>query len=269
MHLWLEDIQEQPAGVWSLERFALAGRHLGRFNGQYLARRVPNYPWLNRDFLRARADLNVPFWARLEELRRHPMFGVVFPGDAGERTLALFRERYMFLDALDRLPQTLVHHDADRRNLLASDKPGVPEQTIAIDWAYTGIGPIGADAAALVVSSVLWGRGVAPSDLPELDSRVFEGYLLGLSDAGWHGDPSLARLGYAATAAIRYGAAAGVLRNLDADEARREALARAVGRPFEDVMAQFELMLPYVLACAHEARHMITAPSRSITERRC
>ena len=33
--LWLEDIGESGDGVWSLERYGLAARHLGQFNGAY------------------------------------------------------------------------------------------------------------------------------------------------------------------------------------------------------------------------------------------
>jgi hypothetical protein len=124
VHLWLEDVQED--GVpWSLERYGLAGRHLGRFNGQYLAGRPrPAYPWLTRGFLRARADRNAPFWARLDALRGGPLFGAMFPGDAADRSRRLFADRHALLDALDRLPQTLVHQDADRRNLFG--RAGAP-----------------------------------------------------------------------------------------------------------------------------------------------
>jgi hypothetical protein len=39
-------------------------------------------------------------------------------------------------------------------------------------------------------------------DAPELDTLVFEGYLVGLGDAGWTGDPGLARLGFTAASAM-------------------------------------------------------------------
>jgi hypothetical protein len=51
LHLWIEDVQEDDPN-WHVERFGLAARHFGRFNGQYLAGRpLPEYPWLNRGFL--------------------------------------------------------------------------------------------------------------------------------------------------------------------------------------------------------------------------
>ena len=90
VHLWLEDIRED-AVPWSVGQYGLAGRHHGRFNGQYLAGRTPpSYPWFTQGFLRARADRNAPFWAAIDSLRAHPLFPVAFPGDAADRARALF-----------------------------------------------------------------------------------------------------------------------------------------------------------------------------------
>jgi hypothetical protein len=261
VHLWLENVQEEGA-AWPLPRYGLAGRHLGRFNGQYLAgRAVPAYPWLNRGFLRARADRNAPFWAKLDELRTHPLFGVMFPGDAADRSRALFADRHALLDALDRLPQTLVHQDADRRNLLGRDGAAGLSETVAIDWAFTGLAAVGTDAAALAVSSVLWAKGVGPEDLPALDVHVFEGYLAGLRDAGWDGDAGLARLGYAATVALRYGPLLGINTQIEADEQQKAALTQTLGHPFEEAMARYGRMLPHVLDRADEARGLLAAMS--------
>jgi hypothetical protein len=53
--LWLEDIQEQPK-AWSINRHGLAARHLGQFNGAYLAGRElpPAQPWFYRGHPRSR-----------------------------------------------------------------------------------------------------------------------------------------------------------------------------------------------------------------------
>ncbi|HEU5102302.1 MAG TPA: hypothetical protein VFU22_24940, partial [Roseiflexaceae bacterium] len=47
--IWLEDIQESPKR-WTLEHHGLAARHLGQFNGRYLAgQALPEaQPWLYR-----------------------------------------------------------------------------------------------------------------------------------------------------------------------------------------------------------------------------
>jgi hypothetical protein len=42
--LWLEDLGEPDPAGWSLERYALAARHLGRLNGRF-ASALPPFPW--------------------------------------------------------------------------------------------------------------------------------------------------------------------------------------------------------------------------------
>ncbi len=51
--LWLEAVADAHPGPWPLDRYALASRHLGRFNGAYLAGTLlPEPPWLSRGWLR-------------------------------------------------------------------------------------------------------------------------------------------------------------------------------------------------------------------------
>ena len=45
--LWLEDITDSFAGAWSLARYALTARHLGRLNGMFgTLRPLPTNPWV-------------------------------------------------------------------------------------------------------------------------------------------------------------------------------------------------------------------------------
>jgi hypothetical protein len=76
------------------------------------------------------------------------------------------------------------------------------DQTVAIDWAFVGRGPIGADLNPLVWMSIVI-AGVGADKMQELEETVFEGYLEGLREAGWRGDPQQVRLGYLA-AGLRY-----------------------------------------------------------------
>jgi hypothetical protein len=100
---------------------------------------------------------------------------------------------------------------------------------------------------------------VGPEDLPALETHVFEGYLAGLRDAGWGGDARLARLGYAATVALRYGPLLGVPPQLEADERQRAALTQTLGHPFEEAVARYGRMLPHILDRADEARRLLAA----------
>jgi hypothetical protein len=257
--LWIEFVPDDS--TWSVERYALAARHLGRFSGPYLlGRPLPAYPWLVRGWLRNRADSQAPFWASLDEHRSHQLFDLVLPGDAADRARALFAEREVFLGVLDRLPHCLAHQDASQRNLLSRTNPRGQTETVALDWAYTGVAPIGTEASALGFSDAMWGNGVAVDDLPVFDAAIFEGYLAGLRDAGWSGDPRFVRLGHALNTAFRFGPALIVPRwAVTAPEQQRRALADSIGEPYENLLARYGQMQPYVLGLADQARALIAA----------
>jgi hypothetical protein len=132
----------------------------------------------------------------------HPLIRRWLPGTAISRFFQLWEERERFYDALDRLPQTLCHLDYFRRNLFARETEGGDYCTVAVDWAFAGRGAIGEELVSLIIGSC----GVFEVDLDrysKLERIVFEGYLKGLDDAGWRGDPRQVRLGYAA-ASLRW-----------------------------------------------------------------
>jgi hypothetical protein len=195
------------------------------------------------------------------ELRGHPLFELAFPGDTADRAARLFGDRHALLEALDRLPQTLVHHDASHRNLLARTGPAGRSETVAIDWAFTGTAAVGAEAAPLAFSDVLWGNGVGADDLPALEAHVFDGYMAGLHDAGWTGDPRLARLGYAASAALRFGPLLGFPTFVEAGAKQRQAIAETLGHPYEQLLERYSHMLPLILERAEEAHRLVAAIS--------
>ena len=72
---------------------------------------------------------------------------------------------------------------------------------VAIDRGTAGLGRPGADPADPALSHAVAGelRASGGADFAE---RLRASYLRGLRDAGWDGDARLARLGYAATAAL-------------------------------------------------------------------
>jgi hypothetical protein len=78
---------------------------------------------------------------------------------------------------------------------------------VAVDWSYVGFGALGEELVPLVEASAIF-REVELSQLQMLYEIALEGYLEGLRDAGWRGDPRLVQLGYKAAANLRYGLAA-------------------------------------------------------------
>ena len=203
--LWLEDVAETVGPRWPLARFALAARHLGQFNGRYLAGRpLPDQPWLSRAVLRGRAERNAAFWAGQAPVRDQALLDRFFPSDLLDRARRVWDERHALLDALDRLPQTLVHGDADRRNLFARRGPAGEDETVAIDWAWTGVAAAGEELVNLVAASAIWFQ-VEERDLPALAEACLAGYGAGLAAAGWRGEARLPRVGFAVGTALRYG----------------------------------------------------------------
>lgn len=206
--LWIEDLRDcYPAG-WPLERYALAARHLGIFNGGFLTGlTLPDYPWLIRHIQRS----FVPLFANETMLQRlrdpatweQPLIRCAFPTPIGERFLALVAKSSLLADMVDRLPQILCHHDANSANMFARCNADGQDQTILIDWSFTGINAVGND-----LGQMIW------ADIPKLASHsahsrfetvVFENYLAGLREAGWQGDETIVRFGYLAAAACGQG----------------------------------------------------------------
>lgn len=203
--LWQEDVAGAGDDRWPVARFALAARHLGRFSGRSLvAGPLPEASWLSRTILRAPLDGHAAFWAGELPVHDQELLDRLFPGDLLDRSRRVWGERHHLLALLDRLPQTLVHGDADRRNLFARRDPAGADETAAIDWAWLGVAALGADLINLVAASALWFQADT-RDLPALAEACLAGFGAGLADAGWAGDPRLPQITFAVGAALRYG----------------------------------------------------------------
>jgi hypothetical protein len=193
--LWLDDLGENDAR-WDLARYALAARHLGRFNGAFPAGTF-DAPWLTRRWLTtwlltgfgSRAEVildNDAIWA-------HPDVRAGFATDARERLRRHWSDRRVALERLLARPHTLCHLDAFRKNLFARD-----DETIAVDWSYVGLAPIGAEVGHLVMGSVAFAEH--GHDTRALAAAALDAYVRGLRDSGWPGDEREVREGFALSA---------------------------------------------------------------------
>jgi hypothetical protein len=272
--LWLEEIGNGQEIRWTPERCALAARTLGRFNGAYLSGRpVPVHPCLGGGWLRSWLSVRVALL--MEEIRsadawNHSLVRSVFPQPVIDRVLRLWADRGVFLDGLDRLPHTFCHRDAFRSNLCLSREGDRRERIVAIDWAYAGLGPLGEEIAPLIAA-------VPASDGPELapwivEAPVFEGYLQGLSDAGWRDGAWSVRFGYAASAALRYTFITVAEMLSDArGEGGYASIEQRRGLPIEQVMEHQAALTHFLLGLANEARAllpMVTAARAMSTQRK-
>jgi hypothetical protein len=238
--LWLQDLGANDH-EWSLETYGRAARCLGRFNGAYLAGHpIPHRPWLSRNWLRSWLVETTAAIAALSEHREHPLVRRVYPRDVAAGIARLWAEREALLQALDHLPETLCHHDAFRRNLVACE-----DRIAALDWAFLGRGAIGAELSPLV-SATLAFREVAVDAARELEQVTMASYLAGLREVGWRGPAEEIWFGYGVTSALRYGP--GTVRLvLPAllDPARRDEVVAVLGIPFDAVMDHWAAVIRY------------------------
>lgn len=259
--LWLQDVPEAGPARWPLARFATAARHLGLFNGAYAAGRpVPDHPWLSGGYVPWFRGLQAsprPVPAELEDPAtwQQPAVRRLFPEPLADRARAVVAQRGPLIDALEALPTTFCHNDAFRRNLIGATDAGGNERTVAVDWEYVGLGPLGVEPALLTGASLQFGE-FDPARRRELDQAVFEGYLDGLRAAGWRGDPAPVRLAYAALAVARWGVG-GLWRAVDAattrDPDNRARLEAWLEMPIDRVAEQFAGFGGFVLDMADEA----------------
>jgi hypothetical protein len=226
----------------------------------YLVQRpLPQQAWLSSTAdIRLQLALAEPGIAELPQLSQHP-FADLFPDDRLARMLRLWEERQPLLVRLDQLPHTLCHRDAFRRNLRTRQGATGQPQTVALDWAMTGIGILGEELVRLFALTLRFFT-VEIWRIAELDALIFAGYMDGLRAAGWQGDARLVRFGFTAQAALLMGVGepASRLPNV----ARRIAALPAGAEPLRMLgpgLAQYIALQHHLLALGDEARMLLAA----------
>jgi hypothetical protein len=255
VQLWLEHVREVGEHTWPLARWALAAQHLGRFNGAYLVGRpLPPAPWLGGQRLRTWLEHHDPLVARIAAAPHNPDVRSWWPGPVVDAILRLWDERDAYCTALERLPQTFCHGDAIRRNLLACHGPAGSEETVLVDWEYAGRFAVGEEVGqTLSVAGAFF--HVDPSDLPALDEALFTGYMAGLRDVGWRGNPRQVRFAYAAHAALRN--AFNAVGTITPDAMQRAVLQEHQGHTWEELAERRAEIRPFLLTLADEARGLL------------
>jgi hypothetical protein len=156
--IWLEDVIDDVGPQWPLGRYGVAARHLGQFNGAYLAgqRPIPSCPWLRHGgWLRAAASRRALEFTRLHDSLDHPLVRRAYPPDVVDILSHAWTEyekiAEKLLPTLDCLPRTLCHHDAFRHNFLPDALQRVSSRL------SLSTGPLWAEGGLDEISPCWWG----------------------------------------------------------------------------------------------------------------
>ena len=219
--MWTEEICGQRGTEWNPERYVVAARQLGRFQGRYLTGRpLPSNSAVSTESQAlGRTVLGVEDARTLEATigdwdspAVHRFFG---SRQLAVRTRRVLEHRQVILDALAECPPVLNHGDFHAENIFSmpgagrrskhSKRGGVEwpaeEQTVAVDWALCGDGPLGQDVACLMHLSALL-LALPVDRIRSMEAAALDAYLQGLRTAGWQGDSGLVELSYRGCTAL-------------------------------------------------------------------
>jgi len=260
--IWLEAVEEIIKD-WEMEHHQLAARHLGQFNGAYLAGHpLPEQKdWMMPGRMHQWLELLPPDRDKLIQFSESDLGGWLSRHSV-DRIMNLWEKRKTLVDAYDRLPTCYCHHDAFRRNLMLRKRKDNILETVAIDWAFTGPGKVG-EEIAVTTCRLLWGMDVSVMQAHDFDAAVFEGYSAGLRDAGWKGDLQLARFGYWATVGLTSGVAFSVYMSDGLAHSGEYTMFEAfIGHPADDIIEQWAEVVPFLLDMGEKALTLL--PSLNI-----
>jgi hypothetical protein len=250
--LWLEFIENHRPDPWGVDDYAFVAHILGTWNGMWASGKpLPAEPWLTQHHYRSWYTETNP-----EHDFQFPLNQKHISGDLRHRYEKLWAERETFYDVLEVLPQVFSHFDSQRRNLLIRKGKTHQDELVLVDWAFCGLGPLGAELCFLITASAALMEWPA-AKLAELDRAAFASYLQGLVEAGWSGDADIARLGYVAWVSVWWGAIFPNAFALWCTPQFRSYALQQFGLVEEELLLQWLPLFYYSLDCAEEARSLM------------
>ncbi len=202
--LWMEDVRPTTT-PWRVERFGRAARLLGRLaarlgTGASLpAPALMPYPFARAIYESRLVPRALPT-LRDDATWSHPLIAG-HPDRRLRADLLELAERVpSMLDALDLLPQTVVHGDASPQNLLVP--AAAPDSFVAVDWSMAGRAAVGYDLGQLVVGLAHDGA-LAPAGVALVAAVAMRAYRRGLADEGMRVAEPVVAFGFRAALVVR------------------------------------------------------------------
>jgi hypothetical protein len=248
--LWQSEISDERA--WSWADYREAAYRLGLWQGQQVAspQLPPDYPWLSRHWLRRWTE--IPLNAIVQAVDQadgwhFPLAKAYFAPEEVDQLRQLWAGREQRLAALTAGPQSVSHLDAYRSNMFWQG-----DDLTLIDWAFVGLAAVGEELAAFVGATLLLDH-LPMSEATRLEAVAIDGYLAGLSDAGWSGDPTQVTRVYRHAMPLRYGliSFASILRTA-VDPQFVANWERKTGLPLEEILRQRSAFIRFLLAVDSE-----------------
>ncbi len=178
--LWLECLDDADAKPrWDAAQRAAAADDLGAFSARWSSHPPSGqeFPWLSQRWLRGWLAYAGFFGAQYAAEQRscwdHPLVATALPSSTYSRFVDLLDDAEDLLSVLEHLPVTLAHHDAQWRNfeLVETDATRPGARTVALDWAFVGLAPVGADPGHLIACNIEhW--AVEPSEASRHDKAT-------------------------------------------------------------------------------------------------
>jgi hypothetical protein len=209
--IWLE--AHGGAGLhvsWTIEQLASAAYDFGAFGAQWRSKLpgVKHYPWLAQRWLHGWMEFvrgyAVDHFVEHESCGNGTLVEPFLTNRTRQRVAELISDSDDLLATFDSLPCTLAHHDPQWSNLFAATPDESPARTVAIDWGFVGIAPIGSDLG-LHVGQNIFQWGIDQRRAAEHDEASSAAYISGLRDYGWDGDVDSVKFARATAATLNAG----------------------------------------------------------------
>jgi hypothetical protein len=238
--LWLEEIHHEGSRPLDASSILTAAANLGRLGGRWFGRELTE-PWFFTGWIERHGQSGAVAPGLETVRRRHPRV-VARLGDRLASIELLILRQPEVRQILESLPQTLCHHDAVGANVFATGS-----HTVLIDWESIGPGPVGADLASLLFSSVRRGDASVSAVLSLADDAL-HAYAEGLWAEGADIQFDDIRRGFDAADALRWKLAVDVVAGIEVGEApRRGSLPDEAP---EDAMDELIQLVDILLASA-------------------